>query len=460
MISSRFVALAAALVLAGSALAQKQAKNMVDEVVWVVGDQPILLSEVEGFRIANQLSGTSYKNPYGQIPEQLAIQKLYMHQAELDSIGMGESELMRATDMRLNAFLEEAGSRENLERAFHKTMPQIRELIKEQVKVQHVTSEVREKLTANIKTTPAEVREYFSKLPTDSLPTIPTKVEVQIIMAKPRVPQEEIDRIEDRLREFTKRVQNGDTDFARLARMYSQDGSARQGGELGLSGRNAWVPEFANVAFSLTDPKKVSKIVKTDFGYHILQLIEKRNDKVNVRHILLKPEISEAVIQREMSRLDSIGQDILANKFTFEDAAKILSDDKDTRNNRGLMVNNVVDAETRQSMGISSKFELKDLPSEIAQIVDTLKVGQQSRAFRMVNPKTGTEVCAIIKLKSRTESHPANMTEDFQVLQNVVVAERKQKAIEQWLVNKIKNTYTRIRPEWRNEKFQYEGWVK
>lgn len=455
------MAISAALVLAGSALAQKkQAKNMIDEVVWVVGDQPILLSEVEGFRIANQLSGTAYKNPYGQIPEQLAIQKLYMHQAELDSIAMGESELLRATDMRLNAFLEEAGSRENLERAFHKTMPQIRELIKEQVKVQHVTNEVRDKLTANIKTTPAEVREYFSHLPADSLPTIPTKVEVQIIMAKPRVPQEEINRIEERLREFTKRVQNGETDFARLARMYSQDGSARQGGELGLSGRNAWVPEFANVAFSLTDPKKVSKIVKTDFGYHILQLIEKRNDKVNVRHILLKPEISEAVLQRETSRLDSIGQDILVGKFTFEEAARILSDDKDTRNNRGLMVNNVVDTQTNQSMGISSKFELKDLPSEVAQIVDTLKVGQLSRAFRMVNPKTGTEVCAIIKLKSRTEAHPANMTEDFQVLQNVVVNERKQKAIEQWLTNKIKNTYTRIRPEWRNEKFQYEGWVK
>ena len=456
----RISIIATSLLLTCAAWAQQLPKNIVDEVVWVVGDQPILLSEVEGFRIANTLSGATFKHPYGQIPEQLAIQKLYIHQAELDSIAMGESELLRMTDMRLNAFVEEAGSRENLEKAFHKTYPQIRELIKEQVRTQYVTNEVREKLTSNIKITPAEVREYFSKVPTDSLPVIPTKVEVQIIMSNPRVAKEEVERIESRLREFAQRVNKGETDFARLARMYSQDGSARNGGELGLSGRNAWVPEFANVAFSLTDPKKVSKVVKTDFGYHIIQLIEKRNDKVNVRHILLKPDVSEANVQAAVDRLDSIATDIRTQKFTFEDAAKLLSDDKDTRNNRGLMVNNLIDPETHQNLGISSKFELKDLPSEIAHIVDTLKVGEVSQAFRMLNPKTGSEVCAIIKLKSRVESHPASMTEDFQVLQNVVVAERKQQAIEKWLTQKIKSTYTRIRPEWRNEKFQYEGWVK
>ena len=266
--------------------------------------------------------------------------------------------------------------------------------------------------------------------------------------------REEIERIEEQLNGYAKRVNDGE-DFARIARMYSQDGSARNGGELGLSGRNQWVKPFADVAFSLNDPKKVSKIVKTEFGYHIIQLIEKRGDKVNARHILLKPEIKAEEVERCISRLDSIGTDIRNNKFSFEDAARELSDDKDTRNNHGLMVQ--VNPMSRE---IQARFEMKDLPQDVAKVVDTLQVGQLSKAFTMIDPKTGQEVCAIVKLRSRTERHPANLTEDFQTLRTVYLNHRRQEIIQKWIVNKIKSTYTRISPEWRNHKFEYAGWLK
>lgn len=442
-----------------TAFAQGQPKNIVDEVIWVVGDQPILLSEVENYRLESDLMGQSITDPYAKIPEQFAIQKLYLHQAEIDSITVPDADLQRAADNEISRYTQRAGSREALENYFHKTLPQLREMFKEQERIKNLTYRVRDKLTSHVKVTPAEVREYFSKLPTDSLPLIPTQVEVQIITAHPKIAREEVERIEARLREFARRVNEGETDFARLAKMYSQDGSSRNGGEMGFMGRNMLVPEFANVAFSLNDPKKVSKIVKTDFGYHIIQLVEKRNDKVNVRHILLRPEVTQQEYDRNLARLDSIGDDIRGGKFSFEDAARELSDDKDTRNNHGLMVFNSFDPEDEETI-ITSRFQMKDLPQDVAKVVDNLKVGEVSKAFRMVDEKTGSEICAIVKLKNRIEGHHANMTEDFQVLRKVVMQQRKNAAIQKWLAEKIKTTYVRISPEWRNHKFEYDGWVK
>ena len=212
------------------------------------------------------------------------------------------------------------------------------------------------------------------------------------------------------------------------------------------------MPEFANVAFSLNDPKKVSKIVRTEFGFHILQLIDKRGDKVNVRHILLKPEIDPAELEHGVARLDSIADDIRADKFTFEAAAQALSDDKDTRNNYGLMANHV-------NRSITSRFEMKDLPADVAKVVDTLQVGEISRAFTMVNEK-GQTVCAVVRLKSRIDGHRASITEDFQTLRKTVIDKRSEEKIEEWLKNKINSTYVRISPEWRGCNFKYEGWIK
>lgn len=428
--------------------------NIVDEIIWVVGNEPILLSDVEETRISSEAYGQPVDNPYCTIPEQIAVNKLFVHQAELDSVTVSESDVIRAVDNRINESIQAFGSREALEQMYGRSVSQMRENLKKQYREQMMADEVRQKLTTDVKATPAEVREYFKNVPNDSLPFIPTQVEVQIITSVPEVPRTEVERIENKLREYARRVNSGEADFSTLAKFYSEDGSARNGGELGYMGRNQLVPEFANVAFTLNDPKKVSKIVRSEYGYHIIQLIDKKGDKINVRHILLKPHIDDSEIEKGIARLDSIANDIRANKFTFDAAALALSDDKDTRNNHGLMAN--VD---QQNGTVSSRFEMQDLPADVAKVVDTLSVGQISRAFRMTNDK-GQEVCAVVMLKNRIEGHPANMTEDFQTLRDVVVNKRKDEKIEQWIKDKIKTTYVRISPDWRNCNFHYKGWVK
>jgi peptidyl-prolyl cis-trans isomerase SurA len=284
---------------------------------------------------------------------------------------------------------------------------------------------------------------------------VPTEVEVQIICLTPPIEPEEINRVKEELRDFTDRVMRGESSFQALARLYSEDpGTARRGGELGLTGRATLDPAFAAVAFNLTDPKKISKIVESEFGYHIIQLIEKRGEKVNVRHILKKPIVSDEAITRAIDRLDSIAADIRADKFSFEDAASLLSDDKETRNNKGLMSNSDM-----QTGRITSRFQLQDLPPEVAKVVDTMKVGQISRAFEMINQR-GKTVCVVAKLKNRVEGHKATIAEDFQVMKDVVLDKRRNEAIHQWVVDKIKSVYTRLNSNYRDCKFEYEGWIK
>lgn len=429
-------------------------KNVVDKVVWVVGDEPILLSDVEEARISSEMQGTPVENPYCVIPEQLAIQKLFLHQADLDSIEIDEANLIQAVNEKIDLFIHTYGSKENVETMAHRSLSQFKELQKKMLRDSERMREVQKKITTNVKVTPADVREYFKNVPQDSLPFIPTQVEVQIITSTPEVSRQEIERIEDRLREFARRVNDGESDFSTLAMLYSQDGSARMGGELGYNGRNQWVPEFANVAFSLNNPKKVSKIVRTEFGFHIIQLIDKKGDKVNVRHILLKPEIEDSEYTKALTRLDSIVVDIKEGDFTFEDAASVLSDDKDTRNNNGLMFYQDKEKYTR-----TSRFKMEELPQEIAKVVNNMQIGDISKAFILNNEK-GQRVCAVVKLKNRIEGHYANTTEDFQVLKDVVLEKKRNEKIEQWIKDKIQKTYIKIDPEWKNCEFKYSGWIK
>ena len=429
-------------------------KNVVDKVVWVVGDEPILLSDVEEARISSEMQGTPVENPYCVIPEQLAIQKLFLHQADLDSIEIDEANLIQAVNEKIDLFIHTYGSKENVETMAHRSLSQFKELQKKMLRDRERMREVQKKITTNVKVTPADVREYFKNVPQDSLPFIPTQVEVQIITSTPEVSRQEIERIEDRLREFARRVNDGESDFSTLAMLYSQDGSARMGGELGYNGRNQWVPEFANVAFSLNNPKKVSKIVRTEFGFHIIQLIDKKGDKVNVRHILLKPEIEDSEYTKALTRLDSIVVDIKEGDFTFEDAASVLSDDKDTRNNNGLMFYQDKEKYTR-----TSRFKMEELPQETAKVVNNMQIGDISKAFILNNEK-GQRVCAVVKLKNRIEGHYANTTEDFQVLKDVVLEKKRNEKIEQWIKDKIQKTYIKIDPEWKNCEFKYSGWIK
>ena len=438
-------------------LFSQSANHVIDEVIWVVGDEAILRSDVETARL--EFGANISGNPYCVIPEQLAIQKLFLHQAQLDSVDIPASNVSANVEERLNQLIMRAGSKEKLEEYYHKTMTQLREMLFESTKEQYTVQKVRENLTSDIKVTPAEVRRYFKDVPQDSLPWIPAQVEVQIITMQPRIPQEEIDRVKDELREYTERVNSGESSFSTLAILYSEDpGTARYGGELDYTGKGELDPAFANVAFSLTDPKKISKVVESEYGYHIIQLIDKRGDKVKIRHILRKPRLDQADIDVAIARLDTVAEDLRKEKFTFDEAATYLSDDKDTRKNKGLMTNTKYDPSTGEQTR-TSRFQLQDLPQEIAKVVSTMNTGEISEPFMMINNK-GKEVCAIVKLKAHINAHRATMAEDFQILKDVVLAKRKEEKIKEWIKEKQQTTYIRINEEWRNCEFEYPGWIK
>lgn len=430
----------------------QERKNVIDEVIWVVGDEAILKSDVENARMEFLQQGQRFEgDPYCVIPEQLAVQKLFLHQAAIDSVTVSDADVFQEVDMRLNAVLLDFGSREKLEEYSGKSLTQIREQMFNSYKDKKMVERVQRSIVENVKVTPAQVRRYFKDMPEDSIPFIPTKVECQIITREPVIPIEEIEHVKDDLRSYTERINNGSAQFSTLALLYSEDKlSAQQGGELGFAGRGSYVPEFANVAFNLTDPKAVSKIVETEFGFHIIQLIEKRGDMINCRHILRKPRVSTEALQKCVNDLDSIAAEINKGLYTFDECVSVVSYDKDTRNNYGLLF----DEET----GLS-KYEMKDLPTEVARTVAGMKVGEISKPFIMVNKK-GKEVVAIVKLKNRVNGHRATMAEDYQELQNVVMNKLCDEKLEQWIRDKQKTTYIHINEDWQNCEFQYSGWIK
>ena len=428
--------------------------TVVDEVIWVVGDEAILKSDVEAMRIQGQQEGLRWAgDPDCSIPEQIAVQKLYLNQAIIDSVEVTEAEISQGVEQYIENMVSMIGSREKLEEYHKKSMSQIRADLRESYRERQMVQGMQQKLVKDIAVSPAEVRRYFKDLPQDSIPFVPTEVEVQIITQQPRIEQEEINRVKEELRDYTERINKGEASFQTLARLYSEDpGTARRGGELDYTGRGTLDPAFANVAFGLTDPKKVSKIVESEFGYHIIQLIDKRGDKIKVRHILRKPVVSDSSVVKAINRLDSIRSSIVAGEFPFEAGASLLSDDKDTRNINGLMA--IITQEGR-----TSRFKLADLPSEIAKTVDTLQIGGISKPFQMINER-GKTVCAIVKLKNRTEGHKATITEDFQVMKNLVLNKRREQVLHDWLVKRIKSTYVRVNDRYRDCQFEYEGWVR
>ena len=446
----KFVVLCALALMTGSAVYGQD--NVIDEVVWVVGDEAILKSEVEEARMSALYEGRKFDgDPYCVIPEEIAVQKLFLHQAALDSIEVAESEVIQRVDQMTNMYIANIGSREKMEEYFNKTSSQIREALRENAREGLKVQRMQQKLVGEIKITPAEVRRHFKDLPQDSIPYIPTQVEVQIITQQPKIPLEEIEDVKSRLREYTDRVNKGES-FSMLARLYSDDrGTAINGGEMPFTGRGYLDPAFANVAFNLQDPNKVSKIVESEYGFHISQLMEKRGDRIKVRHILLKPHVPEEALMAGTARLDSIADDIRNGKFTFEEAASVLSQDKDTRNNHGLLPNPQTN---------TSKFEMQELPPEIAKVVDKMKVGEISEAFTMIPQKTGKEECVIVKLKSRINGHKATISEDYQNLKEIVLEKRRDEMLDKWIREKQKHTYVRINENWKNCTFKYPGWIK
>ncbi len=445
---------AAVVALASVAAPGTPGNSIIEEVAWMVGDQPIYKSEIEEAYQQMLYEKTPVNgDPYCVVPEQLAIEKLFLHQADMDTVEVQESMVSMAVDQRLNYLITNLGSKEKVEEYFRKPMSEFRTQLSDMMRNQYRIQQVQASLTKDLKVTPSDVRRYFSELPQDSVPFVPLQVECEIITINPKIPQEEIDDIKSRLRQYADRVNKGESDFSTLAILYSEDpGSSVRGGEIGFMGRGHLEPEYAAVAFNLNDSKKVSKIVETQYGYHIIQLIEKRGDRVNTRHILLRPKVSDQELTEAVHRLDSVRANIVTHKrFTFEEAAPILSQDKDTRNNQGRMIN--------QASG-TTRFEMKDLPQEVAKVVDKMQVGDVSEAFIMKDPKRDRDIVAIVKLTERIPAHRANLSEDYQTIKGMYENSAKQKMVKEWLANKIRDTYVKIEENWADCEFEHPEWLR
>lgn len=430
--------------------------NVIDEIVWVVGDEAILKSEVEEYRKEVLMQNQRIEgDPYCFIPEQLAIRKLFLDQAKIDSIEVQEVNVNRSLEYLVNEYIASTGSVERLEEYYGKSIAGIREDLRQQIREQQLIEGVQQKHFGNVQLTPSEIRKYYNSLPQDSLPFIPTTLEVQIITVEPKIPLEEIDKVKTRLREYTDQINKGERDFSTLALLHSEDPSAMKGGELGFMNRSQLVPEFANVAFALSDKKKVSNVVESEYGFHIIQLIERRGDMGNFRHILLKPRVPQESLDTALVRLDSIRNGITSNKLTFDEAATYLSYDKDTRNNKGIMVNNV----PRSANGGTPRFALNELNQDIAKIAGEMKEKEISRPFIMLNDK-GRQVAAMIRITARNEGHRANINNDYQIIKQMAENARQQKLVDEWLQRKIEKTYVRIDPAWQGCELKYKGWQK
>lgn len=441
-----------ALFLSAFGICINAQNNIIEEVAWVIGDKPIYKSEIEEEYLERQQDRSQLKgDPYCVIPEQIAIERLFLHQADLDTIEVSESMVQQQVESQLNYLIQNLGSKEKVEQYFRKSFPEIREYYLTSFRNRFRVQQVRNELTKNVKITPSDVRNYFNTLSKDSLPFVPQQVEVQIIAVYPRIPREEIDNVKARLRDYADRVNRGESEFSTLAILYSEGPEGIRGGETGFQGRGQLVPEYAAVAFNLNDPKKVSKIVETEYGFHIIQLIEKRGERVNTRNILLRPKVSDQELKNSLNSLDSLRSEIFdKKKVSFEEATQYVSQHKDTRMSKGIMVN----PETGDT-----RFQMSELPAEIARAVAGLEVGEISKAFVMKDPAKDREMVALVKLTDRIPAHTANISDDYQLIKNIYESSVKEDIIKKWLKNKISETFVRIEDGWRGCDFEHDGWL-
>ena len=432
---------------------------IMDRVVAVVGKYPVLQSDIENQIIDMRRNGMDVPgDPKCYVLEGLLVSKLLLSQAEIDSIEVTDDEVERMVESKLQEFVYRAGSEANLESYFKKSMLEIKKDLMKPHKEQMISQRMKDEITKGMTITPSEVQKFYKKIPSNEIPLISETLEIREIAIRPEVSDAEITRIQNRLNEFRERILKGE-DIRTLAVLYSDDVStATRGGELGMTPRSMLVPEFAAVAFNLK-VNDLSRIVKTDFGYHIMQLIERRGDLINVRHILLtpKPSIEQKLAVR--NRLDSIAQAIRENKTTFEEAALRYSQEKETRSNGGLLVNSGgLETSNQQNLN-TTWFEPKELPAEVMTAIRNLKVGEISPVFE-TRDNNNQPVYKIISIKSRRPAHKADLKLDYPYLQTVALSDKQQGKLAEWVEKKQKTMFIRIDPDFANCEFTHPGWIK
>jgi peptidyl-prolyl cis-trans isomerase SurA len=418
----------------GSLRAQILGQNdslVLDRVVAVVGKYPILQSDIENQLIELKRQGVQMPgDPRCYSLEMLLVSKLLIIQAEIDSVMVTDEEAQRMVDNKLQEFIMSAGSQENLEGYFKKTLLEIKKDLFKPQKDAMIAKKMENEITSKVTVTPSEVQKFFKQLPAAQIPLRPASMEVREIVLRPLVSEAEMERVQNRLKEFRDRIQKGES-FTTLAVLYSEDkASAPRGGELGMTPRSNLVPEFAAVAFNLKG-SEISRVVKTEFGYHIMQLIDRRGDVINVKHILLSPKPTTEEKQVVRNRLDSLAQTIRENKISFEEAAMRYSSAKNTRANGGLMVNTGNPQEPNSANVGTTWFEPQELNPEVFNAVKNLKIGEISKVVEMLDENNAT-VYKILSVKSNKPAHKADLKQDYQYLQTLALSNKYQKELSTW----------------------------
>jgi len=427
---------ATCLLLGAGTLVQAQptASNLVDGIIAVVGDKIVLRSELES-EYTNWLAQDNEPDPEMRcvILDQLLTNKLMLRQAELDSLEVGDEEIDGQIDRRLRYFISMIGSREKLEEFYGKSILEIKEEFRPQVKEMLLAQRMQEQITSAATISPREVRDYFNKIPDDSIPYFDAEVEIGQIVIFPEVGQMQKEFTTEKLSDIRNRILKGEN-FTTLAILYSEDpGSAKEGGSLGFFGRGEMVPEFEAVAFKLK-PGEVSPIVRTKFGYHILQLVERRGDRVHCRHILIKPPIGSREMERARVKLDSIRTLVESGEMEFIEAVRKHSEEEESKNNGGMLMN--------QETGTNS-FTIDQLTPDIYFAIDKLAIGTLSEPLPYSAPD-GTRGFRVFYLKSRTAPHKANLTDDYSRIQNAALNLKRVELVQTWFTKTREKTYVKI----------------
>jgi peptidyl-prolyl cis-trans isomerase SurA len=417
------------------ARAQISQDSVIDGIVAIVGANTILRSDLENqylqYRSQGSITGSS-STVKCQILENMLFQKLLLNQAEIDSVVVTDAQVEAEMDRRMRYFISLAGSPEKLEETYQKSIVAIKSEMRDIIKEQMMVENVQQKITKDVTTTPSEVRAYFKKLPKDSIPSVNSEYEVGLIIKLPAIGDAEKDEVKKKLTALKERIAKGD-DFSTMAILYSEDpGSSKKGGELGMFKRGDMRPEFEAAAFKLK-PGEVSDIVETEDGYHLIQMIERRGEYINVRHILLQPKVSMASLNAAKLSLDSIVQKIDKKKLTFEEAVVKYSDDP-SKNNGGLMIN--------PNTG-NSRFESDQLDPKVFFVIDKLKVGEISAPV-LFKTDRGKEEYRVYYLKVRTSPHKANLEQDYAKIQQWTLDKKKMKIMNDWIEKKTTRTYVKI----------------
>ncbi len=425
--------------------------QIVDGITAIVGDEIILLSELESMVLTQRSMGdrTPIARLRCELLEDLMIQKLFLDQARIDSIIITQDEVDRELEMRLNDFVLRAGSEENLEQYYNKSMIEIKRDLRKMMSNDILTRSVQQNIAAGISTTPSDVKKFYNSIPEDSIPLLPAEVEISIIQIDPPNLEENKLEVRQKLLDLRRRIIAGES-FRALAILYSEDdGTATRGGELGFTTRANLDKAYADEAYSLKK-NAVSRIIESAYGYHIIELIDRNGEMVNTRHILMRPKVKPDEAIEANARLDSIANLIRNDSLKFETAAYMFSTDKDSKINGGKFVN---------PQSRSNVVAIESLPPDVYQVVRDLKIGEISEAFKSTNDE-GKTVFKIVRLDKQTAPHKANLKDDFNYLSELAIGTKRAGKYRSWVEDKMEITYIKISDDFRTCNFANKGWLK